>query len=204
MHKLKNFLKSFMPSSVWNILRRIKSFIKSIILGAITLPQSLALYFSREPDNFKYDIAIATIMKNEGAYLEEWIKYHLLVGIKKFYLYDNESTDNTKEVLKPYIERGIVDLIYFPGKGQQIPVYRDAVKRYKYDCRYIAFIDVDEFIRPMDQNKSVVDVVNEIFSLANRKRAAGLVIPRKTFGNSGYVKPPLTGGGTEQFYLLYS
>ena len=58
---------------------------------------------------FANEIAIGAIMKDEGPYLKEWLDFHILVGIKKFFLYDNESTDNTTEILKPYIERGIVE-----------------------------------------------------------------------------------------------
>ena len=41
--------------------------------------------------HFDHEIAIVAIAKNEGPYLREWIEYHRLVGIKRFYLYDNES-----------------------------------------------------------------------------------------------------------------
>ncbi len=46
------------------------------------------------PDNFKHEFAIAAIVKNEGRYLREWIEFHRLVGCTKFYIYDNNSTDN--------------------------------------------------------------------------------------------------------------
>ena len=44
---------------------------------------------------------------NEAAYLEEWISYHLLINVDHFYVYNDESTDNTPEVLAPYIKQGI-------------------------------------------------------------------------------------------------
>lgn len=61
-------------------------------------------------------ISIAAISKNEGPYIKEWIEYHKLVGVDRIYFYDNESQDNTKEVLKPYIEDGTVIYHYVQGK----------------------------------------------------------------------------------------
>ena len=54
---------------------------------------------------FLYDLTITAIFKNEGHYLKEWLDYHLLAGVEHFYLYNNDSTDNYKEVLAPYIEK---------------------------------------------------------------------------------------------------
>ena len=53
---------------------------------------------------FPQYLSLCAIVKNEAPYLPEWIEFYKLVGVEKFYIYDNDSTDNTKEVLKPYIE----------------------------------------------------------------------------------------------------
>jgi len=97
---------------------------------------------------FPYDLAVVAILKNEGPYLKEWLDYHLLAGVDHFYLYDNESPDNQAEVAKPYIEAGLVDYFPAPGKMMQHVVYNDAVKNFKFFCRYMTFIDGDEFIYP--------------------------------------------------------
>ncbi len=52
-------------------------------------------------------------MKNEGAYIKERIEYHKIVGVERFYLYDNGSTDETKKVLEPYIKDGSVIYCYY-------------------------------------------------------------------------------------------
>lgn len=92
--------------------------------------------------------AVCAIMKDEGSYLEEWIDFHRLVGVERFYLYLNNCTDNTMEVLKPYIEEGIVEAIIFNGERKQIPAYEDCVERHFSDTEWIGFIDLDEFIVP--------------------------------------------------------
>ena len=52
---------------------------------------------------YPYKLSVVAIMKNEGPYLREWIEYHKLVGVEKFYLYNNGSTDDTVEILSPYV-----------------------------------------------------------------------------------------------------
>ena len=72
------------------------------------------LVFENNRNDF-IDLSICAIMKNEGPYVKVWIDYHRLVGVKRFYIYDNESTDNMKEVLDPYIQKGIVVYKYQPS-----------------------------------------------------------------------------------------
>ncbi|MCL2027009.1 MAG: glycosyltransferase family 92 protein [Bacteroidales bacterium] len=97
----------------------------------------------------RYYLAICAIVKNEGVYFEEWIEWHKNLGVEKFYIYDNDSTDNTREVLAPYIESGLVEYTFFPGKKQQLPAYDDCLEKHRLDSRWIAVIDLDEFIVPI-------------------------------------------------------
>ena len=97
---------------------------------------------------FPYDLAVVAILKNEAPYLKEWLDYHLLAGVDHFYLYDNDSPDNQAEVAEPYIEAGLVDYFYLPGQKMQLPAYNDALKKFKFQSRYMAFIDCDEFVYP--------------------------------------------------------
>lgn len=98
-------------------------------------------------------LAICAIAKDEGPYFKEWIEWHLSKGVDKFYVYDNASTDDTKQVLQPYIDKGIVEYTYWPGHRMQLAAYDDCLERHRYDTRWIAFIDLDELIVPIrDRN----------------------------------------------------
>lgn len=94
-------------------------------------------------------LAVCAIAKDEGAYFKEWVDWHLSIGVDRFYIYDNGSTDSTKEVLKPYIEKGIVEYVDFPGYRKQLAAYDDCFRRHRFDTRWLAFIDLDEFIVPL-------------------------------------------------------
>lgn len=98
---------------------------------------------------FKQYLSVVAIMKDEGRYIAEWIEFHKLVGVEKFYIYDNESTDITEEVLAPYIAKGEVVHIPWPGRRVQNKAYNDALAKYKMESRWIAYIDADEFIVPI-------------------------------------------------------
>jgi len=129
---------------------------------------------------YKNFLAITAIVKDEGQYFKEWIEYHTLVGVEKFYIYDNGSTDNTKEILKTYIDQGIVEYIYFPGKKAQKPAYRDCIKKYKYDSKWIAFIDLDEFIVPLE-TETVPEFLEQM-----PKTATQLCFGWINYGDSGF------------------
>jgi hypothetical protein len=104
----------------------------------------------------QYYLAICAIARNEGPYFEEWIDWHSNLGVAKFYIYDNESTDNTKEILTPYIESGLVEYTFFPGKRQQLLAYDDCLEKHRLDARWITVIDLDEFIVPV-KDKTIPD-----------------------------------------------
>lgn len=138
---------------------------------------------------FKYEIAIVAIAKNEGPYIREWIEYHQLVGIHKFYFYDNDSTDNTLNVLKPYINSGIVEYTLLPGKAKQLVAYNDAIKKHKQECRWMAFIDLDEYLMPTKPFEPISEICNRLISNA-AKGGVGIGINWAVYGSSHYEKGP--------------
>jgi len=132
----------------------------------------------------KYYLSICTIVKDEGPYLQEWIEFHRLVGVEHFYIYDNNSTDNSKDILKEYIVQGIVTLIPWPTKTDvQVGAYEDWIKKFKQKTTWIAIIDVDEFLfSTYEQN--LKKVLNEY------ENYAGVSINCLMFSNSNHFYTP--------------
>ena len=157
--------------------------IKAIrFLGPYRLFKSWREINSRQvPQNFPRTLSICAIMKNEGPYLQEWIEYHHLAGVEKFYLYDNGSTDRTQDIIKPYVTSGLVEYTYFPIDKPQIPAYKDCIDRHMMDSEWLAFIDLDEFIVPV-QSMSIKD------SLPSSATISQIVINWLIFGSNGQTK----------------
>ncbi len=92
-------------------------------------------------------LAICAIFKNEAPYLREWIEFHSLVGVQRFHLYQNRSTDDYLSVLQPYIDEGVVELKDWPHVPPcQIEAYQDLIARYAGMPWWVAFLDCDEFL----------------------------------------------------------
>lgn len=157
---------------------------------AITLGKwHTARTLKREQDTkFTHEVAIVAIAKNEGLYLREWIEYHRLIGITKIYFYDNESNDHTRQLLQPYIEANLVEYQWIPGIGRQLDAYNDAIAKHKQECRYMAFIDLDEYIMPEKPYQPIDEVVKQV--LSKKKYAAGIALNWCLYGNSGHKSRP--------------
>lgn len=102
------------------------------------------------PKKFEHYLSICAIAKNEGFYLLEWIEYHLMAGVGHFYIYDNASSDHTRDILRHYVDKGIVEYVFWPEHPGQLTAYSDCVAKHKNDSRWIGFIDLDEFIIPLE------------------------------------------------------
>ena len=138
-------------------------------------------------------ISICAIFKDEAPYLPEWIEFHRLVGVERFFLYDNGSSDGGRELLEPWVRTGVVSIAdcSIPlGEGGQGWAYADALRRARGRTRWLAFIDLDEFLwspgtmplpdvlRDYEQHPAIV--VNwQVYGSSGRTTAsAGLVIER--------------------------
>lgn len=67
--------------------------------------------------------------RNTSEYLREWLLFHLASGVEHFWLYDNDSTDDHGPVVRPFVERGVVEVIGWPGYFQQTAIYDDCFAR---------------------------------------------------------------------------
>ena len=136
---------------------------------------------------FENQIGIVCPIKNEARYINEWLDYHYRIGVDKFYLYNNDSedTEELEKILEPWIQNQIVVYEKFPGRAAQNFIYNLAIKNYRYDCRYMAFIDSDEFIF-VKTGQTLLEFLNEFFSTA--VNIGGLAVCWKIFGSNGLEK----------------
>jgi len=138
-------------------------------------------------------LSVAAIYRDEAAYLREWIEFHRLVGVERFFLYDNFSTDDHRAVLAPYLDSGEVVVHEWPVFPGQVPAYNDAIKRHGPESRWIAFIDIDEFLfSPTGQPLPEV--------LAEYEQWPGVLANWAMYGSSGHATKP-EGLVTESYVM---
>jgi len=105
--------------------------------------------------------AICAIVKNEGRYLREWIAHHVAVGFRHFYMFDNESTDDTAVILQQAEAYGVVTTQRIenkPKQNAQLLAYEIGHKLCNED--YIFFIDADELVN-LKVHDSIDDFLRE-------------------------------------------
>lgn len=151
----------------------------------------------------KYDLVVCAIFQDEEFFLKEWIEFHKLMGVQHFYLYDNLSSDASIDILKPYIDSGVVDLFDWPVitnnqkeylENLQIPAYLHALNIAKETAHWAAFIDIDEFLFPV-RHQNLVEF------LAEYHPYAAVAVNWQIFGTSWLEKLPNDGLITEN--LIY-
>ena len=154
-----------------------------VLLFALYLAFSFCPFaFGKE--HYKYNLAMCAIFKNEAPYLKEWIEFHRLMGVKKFYLYNNQSTDNYQEILAPYIKMKIVSLQELPvpfSNELQCKAYKDAFKKTAGKAKWLALLDIDEFLFPVQ-----VDTLTEF--LKDYEDFAGIGVNWQMYGTSYVTK----------------
>jgi hypothetical protein len=157
---------------------------KGAVRQAVRAPVGLAAQWmsDRLPDS-AHELAVCAIFREEAPFLDEWISFHTGVGVTHFYLYNNFSTDNFRDVLAPWIARGTVTLIDWPKPVGQFSAYRDCIKRTRRTCRWVAFIDIDEFLFAPD--------TTDIRPILRRYRdLPGVEVWQVFFGSGGHDARP--------------
>jgi hypothetical protein len=129
-------------------------------------------------------LSICASYRWEGPFLREWVAFHRVVGVERFFLYDNNSDDEHLEALAPYIEDGTVVLRHWPEYPMgQVKAYANCLDEHAGDSRWIAFIDIDEFLFSPSG-----DQLPEV--LRRYEAWPGVGVNRVLFGASGHETRP--------------
>ena len=131
-------------------------------------------------------LSLCLICKDENDYLPEWLDYHILMGVDRFYIYDNESKVSLRETLKEYIERGWVVLTDIPGHKVQLYAYDHCLHTFGANTFWLAFIDTDEFLVPKT-GQSLKELLKDY------EAYGGLAVSSLFFGSNGHQARPAAG-----------
>ena len=131
-------------------------------------------------------LSACCIARNEHPYIREWVDYHLLIGVESFLVYDDGAPGEAplRDTLRDHVERGTVSVVKsIEGARRQMACYDDCLARFGAESRWIAFLDVDEFL--------VLQAGDDVRTLLREFEAeGGLAASWLTFGSSGHVRRP--------------
>jgi glycosyltransferase involved in cell wall biosynthesis len=130
-------------------------------------------------------LAIVTCLKNEGDDLVEWLCFHRHIGVSRFVIYDNISTDATARILRAMPFQDEITVHRVADESAQKIAFKDAIKRYRSELDWVAFIDGDEFIVPFGK----VSLLKKLAEL-EAQGVNGFGIHWRIFGSSGLQKRP--------------
>ncbi|PHT34053.1 hypothetical protein CQW23_25853 [Capsicum baccatum] len=96
--------------------------------------------------NVKYDLCVCTMVWNQASALREWITYHSWLGVERWFIYDNNSDDNIKDVIEELeTENYNVTRHVWPWIKTQEAGFSHCALRAKQECSWVSFMDVDEY-----------------------------------------------------------
>lgn len=157
--------------------------IAAIQLKVTQNPDQLKISTTSKKKRTKCTLSICAILKDEAPYLIEWLEFHQIVGVERFYLYDNGSSDHAKDLVESYIQSGVVVWHEWLLKQGQLPAYKHCLQNYQEEMEWVAFIDLDEFLFPTEE-----DNLRKV--LEDYRDYPGVVVNWLIFGSSGHqVKP---------------
>lgn len=141
---------------------------------------------ARRKDGYAHELTVGAMFRDEAPYLAEWIEFHHMLGVEKFFLFNNESQDDFEEVLAPYIRKNLVVLCHWPMESRtqaelnntQCGAYRRIVDMNAGLTKWLALIDIDEFVFPVVQD-SLLDVLHDYEDFG------GLSVNWQMFGTGG-------------------
>uniref|UniRef100_A0A7N0TRR5 Glycosyltransferase family 92 protein n=1 Tax=Kalanchoe fedtschenkoi TaxID=63787 RepID=A0A7N0TRR5_KALFE len=138
----------------------------------------------------EHEMCICTMLRNQARFLKEWVIYHGRIGVGKWFIYDNNSEDDIEEVVEALEEEGFrISRYLWPWIKTQEAGFAHCAMRARGVCKWVGFIDVDEFFH-LPTGLTLHQV------LGNRSMHSNVVELRTSchsFGPSGLKKLPPRG-----------
>lgn len=94
-------------------------------------------------------VSLVAIAKDEGRFLPEWLAHYIAIGIDHIFLFDNESSDRTGEIVQAAARQFPITYVPWPSpfnRSPQVAAYNYATKRLLRGYSWVCFFDLDEFL----------------------------------------------------------
>ncbi|MBW4707977.1 glycosyltransferase family 2 protein [Roseobacter sp. YSTF-M11] len=130
--------------------------------------------------------AILTV-KNEGAFLLEWLAHHRAVGVTDFVVCSNACSDGTDTMLDRLQEMGWLSHVRNDGPYGNRGIQFTALKRVESHpnvraADWLLPLDVDEFVNVHVGNNTLADLVDAL------PEATAITLTWRLFGNAGETR----------------
>ncbi|KAK6256348.1 Glycosyltransferase family 92 - like 3 [Theobroma cacao] len=98
------------------------------------------------PTRKPHEMCICTMARNQARFLKEWVMYHAQIGVQRWYIYDNNSDDDTDSVIESLSDANYnISRHIWPWIKTQEAGFAHCALRSRSSCDWVGFIDVDEF-----------------------------------------------------------
>ncbi|VVA17870.1 PREDICTED: glycosyltransferase family [Prunus dulcis] len=177
------------PNNTVKVSVRVKGGGAKGILNTIARP-AIRPGLANPTDWKEHEMCLCSMVRNQGRFLKEWVMYHAQMGVQRWFLYDNNSDDDTDVVIE-WLRRANYNVTrhVWPWLKTQEAGFAHCALRARETCQWVGFIDADEFfhlpsglmLHDVLRNQSNYDYVGEI-------RASCY-----SFGPSGLRRVPVQG-----------
>lgn len=131
-------------------------------------------------------ITAVLCVKNEGAFLLEWLAHHRACGITEFLVFSNDCTDGTDAMLDRLEAMGWLTHVRNPGPYLEGPQFTALKKADRHplvtSADWVLPLDIDEFV-----NVHVGDRTLRAL-LAALPKATAITMTWRLFGNAGVIQ----------------
>lgn len=157
-------------------------------------PDNRVRIFASRP---QYYLTIATVLRNEGLYIREWLAFYRAIGVDHILIYDNDSTDGFQNLIRDHLADGFVEIVPWPHFVQGINFqhlgFAHAVSYMAGRTTWLALLDLDEFLFSTRS-------INLSDTLSDYEDLPALAAYWINYGTSGHHRRP-PGLVTESFTL---
>jgi glycosyltransferase involved in cell wall biosynthesis len=137
-------------------------------------------------------VAIMSVVKNEARHIQDWLRFHAQAGVTDFFIYDDGSDDDTVARARALVG---VNVVVVPWRmtgsfrkpqahfSRQVLAYAHALENFGPAFRWMAFVDVDEYIVPQEA-ATIAEALAPLDGVTN------VSLPWTMFGPNGHVDRP--------------
>ena len=141
------------------------------------------------------------MIKNEQEYLDEWIRYHLNLGIHHIFIFEDIDSDSHKEICDKYINNVSLNSVSLILNKNDLATAFNLKKTKKWNIQHVYFRNILNYIKKLNIFEwcFVIDAdefitlekglfLNNIFDLYGSYDA--FIMQWKCYGANGYINKP--------------